>query len=142
MTHALDVADYIVSVANNNELFLSNRKLQYILYVLQSIFLSQKGRELFSQQIEAWDMGPVCPAVYAEYKAYGSSSIPYTYPATMQDIPQQDRNILDSGLLMALLNMSVENLKDMCRSMPSYRNTYVPKRQRIITKESLSAACA
>lgn len=134
MTRALDVADYVVCYASENDLFLSNRKLQYTLYILQSVFFRKKGRELFSQQIEAWDMGPVCPSVYAEYLQYGSSTIPYTYPLTMQDIPQNDKNLLDSGLLSSLLSIPTEKLKNMCRNMSSYKNTYIPNKQRVIPK--------
>lgn len=55
---------------------LSNLKLQKLLYYLQGFFLSQLGRPLFDEDMEAWNYGPVVPSVYHHYKIFGATSIP------------------------------------------------------------------
>lgn len=54
---------------------ISNLKLQKILYLIQAYSLIQTKRPCFSEDIEAWDFGPVIPDVYRKYKQFGSTDI-------------------------------------------------------------------
>lgn len=55
---------------------ISNLKLQKLVYYAQGVFLGLRGTPLFDDEIEAWQHGPVVPALYHEYKQYGSRAIP------------------------------------------------------------------
>ena len=77
MYSALDVSRFIINYSNDKDYGISNLKLQKILYLVQAYYLIRKGSPCFSDAIEAWDFGPVVPAVYHEYKQYGSGDIPY-----------------------------------------------------------------
>lgn len=46
-----------------------------MLFFAQCWFLARHGKPLFNSRIEAWDHGPVVPAVYAEYKTYGNNPL-------------------------------------------------------------------
>lgn len=70
------VARYIVNYCNSNGKTISNLRLQKTLYFVQAEFLVSRGTPCFSDEIYAWDLGPVVPEVYREYKIFGSSAIP------------------------------------------------------------------
>lgn len=75
MYKALIIARYVIRYCRDRGYYVSNLKLQKILYFIQAEFLTTKGIPCFSDRIEAWDFGPVVPAVYHEYKHFGSSNI-------------------------------------------------------------------
>jgi len=76
MYSAINVAKYIIMRCNQQHKTISNLKLQKILYFVQAEFLVEKDSACFKEEIEAWDFGPVVPAVYHKYKVYGCASIP------------------------------------------------------------------
>lgn len=79
---ALDVAAYLVELAAGvDENDLTNLKLQKLLYLGQKQHIAQSGSALFEDEIEAWQYGPVVPAVYHAYKACGP------FPITLFDVP-------------------------------------------------------
>lgn len=77
---ALDIAKKLIFKAQNDEPNggerLTNLKLQKLLYYQQGFHLAFFGTPLFAENVEAWMYGPVVPAVYDEYSAYGSSALP------------------------------------------------------------------
>ena len=77
---ALDIAKKLIFKAQNDEPNggerLPNLKLQKLLYYQQGFHLAFFGTPLFAEDVEAWMYGPVVPAVYDEYSAYGSSALP------------------------------------------------------------------
>lgn len=46
-------------------------------------------KSLFSDEIQAWDFGPVVPAVYKVYSKYGNTSLPETDKAELSDTELQ-----------------------------------------------------
>lgn len=70
-----DVAEYVIVYSESKDCGISNLKLQKILYLIQSYFLIQTKNPCFSEDIEAWDFGPVIPDVYRKYKQFGSTDI-------------------------------------------------------------------
>lgn len=73
---AVDIARYIINKCHNEGYLISNLKLQKLLYFTQGFSLALNKNPIFSDEIEAWDFGPVVPAVYREYKMYGANEIP------------------------------------------------------------------
>jgi len=73
---ALNVAAFFVELATeSDENDLTNLKLQKLLYFAQGEHLSQFGKPLFHDDVEAWRLGPVVRAVYSEYKKCGAFPI-------------------------------------------------------------------
>ena len=56
--------------------FISNLKLQKLVYYGQGFHLAMHGEKLFNEDILAWEHGPVVEELYHEYKGYGASGIP------------------------------------------------------------------
>lgn len=66
MYNAIDLSKYIVSKCVTDGHPISNLQLQKILYYIQKDFL-QRDEVAFSDNIEAWQFGPVVPNVYYHY---------------------------------------------------------------------------
>ena len=74
MVKSLDVA-YAFIARHGDNLALTNLKLNKLVYFAQVESLRQRGAELFDDVIEAWEYGPVEPAVYHEFKRFGKGVI-------------------------------------------------------------------
>ena len=76
MRCALDIAKYILCIAQENGDLITNLKLQKLLYYAQAWFMvNNDGERLFEDEIEAWQYGPIVKAVYNEYKRFGRQAI-------------------------------------------------------------------
>lgn len=75
MYRPLQIANYVVYIAQRERMTITNLHLQKILYFLQANELISVGNALFRGNIEKWRLGPVVPDVYHEYKEYGSQPI-------------------------------------------------------------------
>ena len=69
------VANLLLDVARDDGVAVSNLALQKLLYFAHGHFLIQTGRPLVSGAFEAWNNGPVHPAVYHAFKASGRQPI-------------------------------------------------------------------
>lgn len=84
MNTALNIAKYVITKCTKDGCPISNLQLQKILYNLQKAYL-QKGSELFSDEIQAWQWGPVVPNVYNVYCVYGSMKIVEMYSVELNE---------------------------------------------------------
>lgn len=76
MAHRVDpIADYIIWSAHRHGSFISNLKLQKLLYYAHAWHLALHEEALFAGRIEAWVHGPVVPSVYRRFKGYGFRNI-------------------------------------------------------------------
>lgn len=77
MATPLDVSRYFVRLSSPEwGDYLSNLKLQKLLYYAQGMHLALSGEPIFDEEIEAWDHGPVVPSMYQYFKGENSKSIP------------------------------------------------------------------
>lgn len=77
MATVFDVARYFLSRQDGDAGdTISNMKLQKLVYYAQGFTLAITGKPLFMETIEAWEHGPVAPALYRAYKEYGAGAIP------------------------------------------------------------------
>src|SRR5699024_5022766 len=75
MYRAMQIANYVVHLALEKGITVTNLHLQKILYYLQAESLFRTGKPLFEDSIGKWSLGPVVSNVYHEYKEYGSQPI-------------------------------------------------------------------
>ncbi len=71
MLSCFDIASYFIKLANETGSFISNLKLQKLVYYAQAWHLALKGAPLFDEDFQAWIHGPVAPNLYQKYKSYG-----------------------------------------------------------------------
>ena len=85
---ALDISKYFIDLASSiDENDLTNLKLQKILYYAQEDHIKKYENELFSDQIQAWDLGPVVRSVYDTFKMCGA------FPITSFDIKYESKSV-------------------------------------------------
>ena len=80
MADVFDVANYILEISHEESEdceyeLISHMKLQKLVYFCQGFSLSLLDKPLFSESIEAWEHGPVCPKLYHVLKIYSASPI-------------------------------------------------------------------
>lgn len=91
MYAALDIAKYVINKCTYDGCPISNLQLQKILYYIQREFL-QQGIAAFSEEIEAWQFGPVVPDVYKQYCGFGALPIRMRY---VINIEQRDETLMN-----------------------------------------------
>lgn len=93
MYKAMDLANYIVDKCIEDNAPITNLQLQRILYSVQKDFL-KRGSPAFSDDIEAWEFGPVVPNVYFDFCGFGAMFISISKGA----VPNltSDKNIIDN----------------------------------------------
>ena len=105
---------------------ISNLKLQKLCYYAQGFTLAITGKPLFPEKIEAWAHGPVCPALYHEYKAHQAKAIPKP-KESLHDIcdkfSEEQIGILRE-VWEAYGQFSAWKLRDMTHEEPPWRNAF------------------
>lgn len=69
------VANAFLVAARDQNIPISNMKLQKLLFFAHGIYLVTQGTPLIAEHPEAWQYGPVYESVYHQFKNYGSSPI-------------------------------------------------------------------
>ena len=90
---AMDVAKFIITYGSNKGEPVSNLKLQKILYYLWIEYYKAKQKYLFSEQICAWQLGPVVPEVYYEFCSFAGIPIVRSYEIAIE---KSDERIVSS----------------------------------------------
>lgn len=137
MYSALDVAKYIIFYCKKNGYFVSNLKLQKLLYFVQAQFLVTLGTSAFAEDIEAWDFGPVVPEVYRYFKIWGNSEIPnmFANEADMK-ILKKDQKIIDE-ILNECAPCSANTLVKITHHQKPWINAYQRYCNNVITQKSI-----
>ena len=96
MLSCFAVANYFLTQQDDDAGdYISNLKLQKLMYYAQGFYLALHGEPLFAESIEAWKHGPVIPGLYHKYKEYGSDFIPADPDFEIDSIPKKVRDHLD-----------------------------------------------
>ena len=138
MYSALDVARYIINRYGDGGVYISNLKLQKILYFVQANFLVEtNGNKCFYEKIEAWSFSPVVPVVYRKYKIYGSAAIPMDlYNDGIDFIAPDDAGLIDE-ILETCKNYSASDLVNITHHQSPWIDAFNRGRNTEITAESL-----
>ncbi|MEM6334404.1 MAG: type II toxin-antitoxin system antitoxin SocA domain-containing protein [Planctomycetota bacterium] len=75
MHSAIAVANYFIRKAQQEEQPITLLQLLKLTYIAHGWHLAVLNRALFEERVKAWQYGPVIPAVYHEFKRYGSGPI-------------------------------------------------------------------
>lgn len=150
--NVIDVCRHIINYSNEKEYGVSNLKLQKLLYFTQAYFLMTKKEACFYEKIEAWDLGPVVPVAYREYKQFGSGNIPtITYiiekdneniwnskviPYYDEIISEEDKERIEA-VVDKFSEYSASDLVRLTHIQKPWIDAYVPNRNNEITIESI-----
>ena len=121
---AIDIANYFISKSDDEAgEFISNLKLQKLLYYAQGFHLAVYNKPLFEESIQAWQHGPVVSEVYQKFKNYGSNAIPLPGIINLE-LDAKTREFLDE-IYGTFGQFSAWKLRDMTHEEPPWRD--VPK---------------
>lgn len=134
---ALSIANYIV---NNwgDKVEITNLKLNKLVYYSYVESLRKLGRPLFDDAIEAWQYGPVEPAVYQAFSSYGRNPIqatnkPAKLDATSKQIVYSVMEKLGSFSAFDLVTLSH-------KPSGAWTSVYSPEKDNAITPEAILAS--
>lgn len=120
--------------AEEDEEFLTNLKLQKLLYYAQGSCLALNDRPLFNEEIVHWMHGPVVPSVYRDYSSYRGNPIDYD---------EEYRNAFDKeteGMLELVYDVfgqySAWGLRNLTHQEAPWKNT---KMNEVISIESIQS---
>jgi uncharacterized phage-associated protein len=132
---AHEIARYFVSIVDEEAGdFISNLKLQKLLYYAQGGFLAVYDKPLFPEAIKAWEHGPVVPQVYHAYKKFGAR--PITVETVDLELYAPDiREVLDE-VNSVYGQFTAGKLREMTHQEPPWRDTPLNE---VITHEKLKA---
>lgn len=87
---SLDIAKKILAKGTESEDYISNMKLQKLLYYMQGFYLAFFDKPMFEENIEAWMYGPVVPVIYEAYKENGNKGIEYNGEVIKFGTPKEE----------------------------------------------------
>lgn len=94
MLSCFNVANYFIRLANETGSFISNLKLQKLVYYSQAWHLAIYETPLFPEDFQAWIHGPVIPVLYQKYKPFGWQPILQDANPELE-LPDEVREFLD-----------------------------------------------
>ena len=92
-----DIANYFIvrSYEDGREAEMTNMKVQKLLYYAQSLHLALYDVPLFSDEIQAWRHGPVCPPAYRLYNDFEAQQLPPPTKDFLGRIPPEAQKLLE-----------------------------------------------
>lgn len=148
MYNVLTIARFIINYCNENDIVISNLKLQKLLYFIQAYFLITFDKTCFRENIEAWDFGPVIPEAYHEFKQYGSGNIPKItryivdssddcyYEEYNSTISNNDQKAIEE-VIEEFKEYTATDLVKLTHSQDPWKYVYTPCANNIITTKSI-----
>ena len=132
---ALDISEYIIYYIQSSGGIISPLKLQKILYFVQADFLVSTGKPCFSDEIFAYDYGPVIPSVYQKYKIYGGGFIPCRYSDSFI-ITKADKERIDE-MVNLCQPYSATELTAIIHQQAPWKNNYHSESHAVIPKAEI-----
>ncbi|MGL5151274.1 MAG: Panacea domain-containing protein [Clostridium sp.] len=135
MYPVMTIARYTINKCIDLDRSISNLQLQKILYYIQGECM-RKGLEdgVFSEDIIAWQYGPVVPEVYYEYNNYSSSNI-----NNIQDcdvVEETIQNIINP-VIEEKSKLSAWKLVEQTHNEHPWKSSYIEGEYNKITKKTM-----
>jgi len=123
MYKALDIAKYFITLASpEQEDFITNLKLQKLLYYAQGFHLALHGKPLFHEHIEAWQYGPVLPDIYHTYEQCQAHTLPQPNDFDLDRYDAETRELLDE-VYEVYGQYTAPTLMDFTHQEPPWKET-------------------
>jgi len=137
-----DVIKLILSRRNSSPL-----ELQKLVYFVYCEYLKMFGEEMFVDDFEAWDYGPVIPEIYYSLQKYGKSEIVhYNDPEIMAELQSRIIKFEEHDKLLKAIDRTIEKYGDL-KGFQLVDKTHIPDspwnrvyrrgRNEVISKEIL-----
>jgi len=138
MANCVDVANFFLTLsASDDGELLSNLKVQKLAYYAQGFSLALSDRPLFSEGIEAWDHGPVVPALYHRFKRFGSGAIEIPNDFRADEVFSNDECSLLNDVYLSYGQYTAWKLRNLTHDEAPWRDAYARGSGSPITLESM-----
>jgi len=138
MANVFDVAGFILQLGKavddeGGYDLITNLKLQKLVYYCQGFALALRDAPLFSDPIEAWEHGPVCPNLYHAFKKYQAGPIPINGDSYTDKLSGEDQRLI-ADVYGVYGQFSAWRLREMTHQEPPWRDTPL---RRVISHEKM-----
>ncbi len=128
----VQLAKKVVSIANENNLFITNLQLQKVMYYIQGMFMNKFGMKAFDDSIECWTYGPVVKKVWNVFNQFGRKPI----KESNSDLTiQKEEEQVIVNILYDKLRMNVWDLVDETHEEEPWKNANKNKWAQISDKD-------
>lgn len=150
--YASDLAKYVLAYAYRNGIgknkYMTNLKLQKIMYYIEGYYLAKYDHSLYPALIEGWMFGPTLPSIYYEYAQNGAEPIRLSeekvdeaYDIFESSIDDPNKRELINKVISDKMNLDLWDLVHATMDEEPYqavkRSTTENHPQPIITKRSI-----
>lgn len=136
---AYDIACFLSLLNDSYEEYgdvMTNLKLQKLVYYVQGFHLALFNKPLFSDEIYAWQYGPVVPSLYNRLKKFGKSEVKIQSDEPLDDIFTETQKKLMRDVFEQLGQFSAWKLMRMTHSESPWRETDINS---VISHDKMSA---
>ena len=124
---AKDIAKWFLAYNDKVEIdgeseYISNLKLQKLLYYAQGTYMAITDKRLFKDDMKAWKHGPVVESVYHEYCDNGARGIKEYEEFDLESIDKETRSILEE-VYDVFGQYSAWKLRNMTHEEDPWKNT-------------------
>jgi uncharacterized phage-associated protein len=123
MGKALEVARYLIHLAAAEEEpdFLTNMRLQKLLYYVQGWCLALHNKPMFEDRIEAWAHGPVVVTVYPKFAGYNDKPVDPEKTSQAKNLTKEQSSFI-KRVWDAYKVYSTSSLRDMTHKEEPWLN--------------------
>ncbi len=108
---AVVVANELIALAKQDSIPVTNMKLQKLVYIAHGYCLAIFDRPLISNDVHAFEFGPVIPTLYNRLKKNGSKPIEHTVQTDSQELVENGlANVIVSKVWDAYKNLDALKL--------------------------------
>lgn len=136
---AIDIANYLVE--RWGRCYPATiHKLNRLVYLVQAEAIATTGKPLFEDCIEAWQCGPVVPAVIHAFGEWGGTAI--TEPIGQAEVKSDASRLIDS-VAEKYGSLSAFDLVSLVRRPGgAWARVYAPGREALIASDAIGASAA
>lgn len=134
MYSALNIAKYVIAYEHKKDHWITNLRLQKILYFIQADFLVNAKRPCFYEDIVAWGFGPTVPCVFYEYKIFAGLDI-----IMREEAPKLDKKTAKriNAMLETCSHYSTTQLVDITCQQKPWVDAYREDKDAVIPREAI-----
>ena len=135
---AKDIGRRMVQLSIDNGIWISNLKLQKLLYFAWLEHAASGRGPLFKdEEFQAWKYGPVVPSVYYDFWRFAGNTIMATFP------PSQEINKGTSDFLLGILreykDVGLGRIVEKSYESAPWKRNYVPGEKNVIPYADMEA---
>ncbi len=134
---AKDIGRETVNLSIGSKCWISNLKLQKILYFSWLEYYKRHGKPLFEEEFQAWKYGPVVPSVYYDY---------WCNAANILLAPKRTSEPIDEGTSAFLLEMlkkfdavTVHEMVELSHNTKPWKDNYGVRMKNTIPMSDMKA---